>query len=112
MIKPGAVQQQEGGLRFVEVRTAGGDEGVDAFYFKLHGSSLLREAKRLAEVVDDVGGGLDADRQSHQLLADLGGLELGGIHLLMGGAGGMNDQRLGVADIGEMAGHPQPLDEL
>src|SRR3984957_19328137 len=75
-------------------------------------SGLLRNTERLAEVVDDVGGGFDADRQPHQLLADIGGLELGGIHLLMGGRGGMNDQGLGIADIGQMADHPQRLDEF
>ena len=40
------------------------------------------------------------------------GLELGSIHLLMGGAGGVNHQRLGVTDIGEMADHAKRLDEL
>ncbi len=56
-----------------------------------------------AEIVDDVVGGFDADRQPHQFLADAGGLELRGVHLLMRGAGGVDHQRLGVADIGEMA---------
>ena len=50
--------------------------------------------------------------EAHQLLAQSGGLELRRIHLLVRGAGGMDDQRLGVADIGEMAGQPQRLDEL
>src|ERR1035438_5616171 len=75
-------------------------------------SGLLRNTERLAEIVDDVGGGFDTDRQPHQLHADAGGLELRGIHLLMGGRGGMNHQRLGVADIGQMADHPQGFDEL
>src|ERR1700688_4013256 len=75
-------------------------------------SGFLRNTERLAEIVDDVGGGFDADRQSHQFLADAGGLELGGIHLLMGGRGGMNDQRLGVADIGQMADYPERLGEF
>src|SRR5438132_1465298 len=66
-------------------------------------SGPLRGAQRLTEIVGDVPGGFDADREPHQLFADAGVLQLGGIHLLMGGAGGMNDQRLGVADIGEMA---------
>src|SRR6267142_1907227 len=68
---------------------------------------LLRKSECLAEVVDDVGGGFDADRQPHQFFADAGGLELVGVHLLMGSAGGMNDQRLGIADIGQMTDHAQ-----
>ena len=34
------------------------------------------------------------------------------VHLLVRGAGGMDHQRLGVADIGEMAREPQRLDEF
>src|ERR1700736_1381490 len=75
-------------------------------------SRLLRNTERLAEVVGDVGDGFDADRQSHQFLPDARGLELSSIHLLMGGACGVNDQRLGVADIGQMADHSQGLDEF
>src|SRR4051812_6454452 len=75
-------------------------------------SDPLRGAQRLAEIVDDVLCGFDADREAHQFLADPGGCELRGIHLLMGGAGRMDHQRLGIADIGEMADHAQGLDEL
>src|SRR5882757_7544768 len=75
-------------------------------------SNLLRDAQRLREIVDDVACRLDADRQPHQLLADAGGLELLGVHLLMRGRGGMDHQRLGIADIGEMADHAQRFDEL
>src|SRR6185369_3381151 len=75
-------------------------------------SHLLRRAQRLSEIVDDIRGRLDADREADQLLADPGLGELVGIHLLMGGRGGMNDQRLGIADIGEMADQLQALDEL
>src|SRR5262249_39077282 len=75
-------------------------------------SALLRDAQRLRKIVDDVGCSLDADRQPHQLLADAGSLELLGIHLLMRGARRVDHQRLGVADIGEMADHAQGLDEL
>ena len=35
-----------------------------------------------------------------------------GVHLLVRGARGMDHQGLGVADIGEMAGEPQRLDEF
>src|SRR5205085_11181751 len=75
-------------------------------------SNLLRDAQRLAEIVDDVAGGLDADRQPHQLLADAGSPKLLGVHLLVRGRGGVDHQRLGVADTGEMADHAQRLDEL
>src|SRR5689334_22212880 len=75
-------------------------------------SDLLRDAQRLREIVDDVARGLDADREPHQFLADAGGLELFGVHLLMRGRGRVDHQRLGVADIGEMADHAQAFDEL
>src|SRR3569832_2611240 len=75
-------------------------------------SDLLRDAQRLREIVDDVACRLDANRAPHQLLADAGGLELLGIHLLLRGRGGMDHQRLGVAGIGEMADHAQRFDEL
>src|SRR5437879_10507869 len=92
MVEAGAVQQHDGRLRLVELPAAGGDESVNAVYGELHGSSLLRKTERLAEIIEDVGGGFDADRQPHQLFADTRGLELGRIHLLMGRAGGMNDR--------------------
>ena len=75
-------------------------------------SALLRGAQRLFEVGDDVGSRLEADRQPDQVLADPGGGELFGVHLLMGGRSGMDHQRLRVADIGQMAGELQRLDEL
>src|SRR4051794_21178842 len=73
---------------------------------------LLRKSEGLAEVVDDVGGGFDADRQPHQFLTDACGLKLCSIHLLMRGAGRMNNQRLGIADIGQMTDQAQAFDEL
>src|SRR6476661_6117551 len=75
-------------------------------------SRLLRNTERLAKVVGDVDDGFDPDRQSYQFLPDARGLELGSIHLLVGGAGRMDHQRLGVADIGQMADHAQGLDEF
>src|SRR5437762_3741838 len=99
MIEAGAMQQHDGRLRHIELAASGRDESIYSVHQQLHGSSLLRNTKRLSEVIDDVGGGFDADRQPHQFLANPRSLELGGIHLLMGGAGGMNDQRLGIANI-------------
>src|SRR4051794_31165286 len=74
-------------------------------------SNFLGDAQRLREIVDDIACGLDADRQPHQLLADASGLELLGVHLLMRGRGGVDHQRLGVADIGEMTDHAQRFNE-
>src|SRR5690242_20093326 len=72
----------------------------------------LRGAQRRSEIVGDVACSFNADREPHQLLADAGGIELLGVHLLMRSAGRVDHQRLGVADIGEMADHLQGLDEL
>src|SRR5207253_5036502 len=60
MVEAGAVQQHDGRLRLVELPAAGGDESVNAVYGELHGSSLLRKTERLAEIIEDVGGGFDA----------------------------------------------------
>ncbi len=74
-------------------------------------SAPLRGAERLFEIGDDVLRPFEPHRQPHHVLADPGLGELLGAHLAMRGAGGMDDQRLGVADIGEMARKPQRLDE-
>src|SRR5690348_13726722 len=73
---------------------------------------LLRGAQRLAEIVEDVARVFQADRETNQLLADAGGFQRRFVELAMGGAGGMDHQRLRVADIGEMRGKLQRVDEL
>src|ERR1700722_8640105 len=68
--------------------------------------------QRLIEVSDQVFLVLDADRQPHHI----GGrarLDLGGvIQLAVGGRGWMNDQRTGVADIGQMREQLQLRDQI
>ncbi len=56
-------------------------------------------------------GILETDRKTHHVLADAGGGERRGVELLMRRAGGMDHQRLGVADIGEMGDQLQAVDE-
>ena len=58
-----------------------------------------------------VVGVLAADRDPHQVLAHARGLEVVGAHLLVGGAGRVDDQGLGVADVGEVRRQPDGLDE-
>ena len=77
-----------------------------------HGSNLLRGAQRLPEIVNDIVRSLQTHRETHQFLADAGGGKRRGVHLLMRGARRMDDQRLGVADIGEMTCEPHRFDEL
>ena len=79
---------------------------------KQHGSRLLRSAQRLAKSADDVAGRFQADGKAHHVLADAGRGELLRVHLLVRGARGMDDERLGVADVGEVARELQRLDEL
>ena len=57
-------------------------------------------------------GLLEPDRKPDHVLADARGRELRGVHLLMRRARGMDDQRLGIADIGEMRDEPQRFDEF
>ena len=56
--------------------------------------------------------GFDPDRQTHHVFADSGGGELRGAHLLVRRARRVYDQRLGIADIGQMTREPQRFDEL
>src|SRR3546814_9770972 len=67
-------------------------------------SVLLRGAERLAQVGDDVVRILQADREAHHVLADPRPLQVLGGHLLARGAGRMDHQGLGVADVGEVGG--------
>src|SRR5687768_5539783 len=74
-------------------------------------SILLGRAKRLVEVPQQVVGVLQADREPDHLGQDASGALLGLAELLMGRAGGVDDQRLGVADVGEVREELQSLDE-
>lgn len=57
----------------------------------------------LLDVGRDVINVLDADRDADEVRGDAGALELVRAQLLVRGAGRVDDQRLGVADIGEVA---------
>ena len=72
----------------------------------------MRRAQRLVEIGDDVGRGFQSNREADHVLADSGGGQLCRAHLLMGRARGMDDERLGVADIGQMTRELERLDEL
>src|SRR3546814_20042210 len=75
-------------------------------------SVLLRGPQRLAKVGGEVVGILEAYREADHVLADAGRLKLLRGHLLVRGAGRMDNQRLGVADVGEMRGEAAGLDEF
>ena len=68
--------------------------------------------KAALEIRDKIVRVLEPDGETHQPFGDAGRLEGGCIHLLMGRRGGMDDQRLGVSDVGEMRKELQCLDEL
>ena len=92
-----------GARRSVRAPAGRGEDGL-AVDFEAHRSplrNLLRGAQRLFEVGDDVGSRLEADRQPDQVLANSGGGELLGVHLLMGGRSGMDHQRFCVANVGQ-----------
>ena len=66
----------------------------------------------LVEIGDDVANVLDADRQADEFGRDAGcGLLLYG-ELLVGGGGRMNDEGLGVADVGNERKKFEGVDEL
>jgi hypothetical protein len=71
------------------------------FASRLHGDQLRRR-QALLQIGDDVGLVLDADREPHHVGAGAGRdlLRIG--ELAVGGGGGVDDQRAGVADIGEV----------
>src|SRR5580700_10316269 len=64
--------------------------------------ALLCGRERLAQIVGEIAGVLEPNRQPHQLLADAGLRQVLAAHLLVRRAGRMNDQRLGIADVGKM----------
>src|SRR5919106_3301550 len=59
-------------------------------------------AQRLVEVGDDVGRGLEANREPHDLRPGACLAQLLLVELAMRGRGRMDDQRARVADVGEM----------
>ena len=69
-------------------------------------------SRALVEVGDDVLDRLDAHRDADHVVADPHRVPLGVRHLLMGGRGGVDHQRLGVADVGQVGGQLDTVDEL
>ena len=74
--------------------------------------SLLRRLQRLVQVGDDVAHVLDADRQADELRRHAGLRLLLGRQLRVRRRGRVDDQRLGVADVGQVAGQLDAVDEL
>jgi len=74
------------------------------------GALLHRLGERLVEVGDDVADALHADRQAHDIGAGAGGVLLRLGELAVRRRGRVDDQRAGVADIGEMREQLAALD--
>jgi hypothetical protein len=72
---------------------------------------LLGGGEGLVEVRDQVVHVLDADRQPHEVLRHAGVVELLGGELRVRRGRVVDRQRLGVADVGEVAEQLQRLDE-
>jgi hypothetical protein len=66
------------------------------------GIGLGERTEGLVDVGDDIVHVLDADRQPHELGCDARRLQLVVRELGVGRRGGVDDERLGVADIGEV----------
>src|SRR4051794_10628630 len=73
--------------------------------------SVQSFGERLVEVVDDVVRLLDADAETHEPRQHAGVGELLLAELRVGGGCRMDDERLRVADVGEVAGQVDALDE-
>src|SRR5579863_2234413 len=93
------------------MRLLSSENSIRLFRGRPHRRFLLRRPQGLREILDDVVGVLETDRQPNHVLADPRGSERRRIQLLMCRAGGMDDQRLGVADIGEMRDELETVDE-
>src|SRR6185295_15304534 len=74
-------------------------------------SAAGRCRQRLVDIPQDVVERLEADRHAHHVRRDAGLDEIGFFHLAMGGRSGMDDERLRVADVGEVAHELRGLDE-
>ena len=82
-IKPGAMQEHHRGLGRIERRAARRRKDGMAVDVEPHGSGLLRGAQRLPEIVKNILGIFQADREPDHALADPGRGEAGGIELGM-----------------------------
>src|SRR5689334_16678457 len=68
-------------------------------------------AEAALEIPDQVIAGFDTDGEADGAGGDAGGGQLVVFELAVGGAGGMDDEALGVADVGEMAPERERFDE-
>ena len=73
---------------------------------------FCRRRQRLVQVPEDVFDVLQADAQADEVGADTGCGHLLGRQLAVGGAGRVDGQALGIADVGEVAEELQVVDEL
>src|SRR5262245_12910850 len=74
-------------------------------------SNLLRSVERATQVFDEVVRILQADREPDRARADPGRRERGIVHPEVRRRGGMDHERLRVADVGEMREHAQAFDK-
>ncbi len=68
--------------------------------------------QRLVEIPKNVVDVFEANAEAHEIIRHAGADLLVGRELRMRGAGWVNCQRLGIADVGHMAEHLQVVDEL
>ena len=71
----------------------------------------MGNAKGLVYVGDDVLDVFEPDGETHEVVGDAALALLVGGELLMGGAGGVDHERLGVADVGEVGEELDGVDE-
>src|SRR5450755_3558168 len=71
-----------------------------------------RGRERLVDVPEDVVDVLEADRDADHVGLDAGGELLCLVELAMRRRGRMDDERAGIADVGEVAHELRRLDEL
>ena len=64
------------------------------------------------QIFADILDVFDAEREAQQVGIDARGDELLLVELRMGGRGGMNQQRLRVADVGQMADEMEVVDDF
>ena len=71
----------------------------------------LRQVQRPPQIVEQVAGVLQADREPHRPLRDPGPRQRLGVHPVVGGARGVDDEGFRVTDVREVGEHPQRLYE-
>jgi hypothetical protein len=69
------------------------------------------DVEGLVDVLEDVLGGLDADGEAHHARGDARLLLLLGVELRVRGGGGVDGERPGVPDVGDVGDELESLDE-